>query len=625
MMCTKLSPLSRKLALILLVPLAGLAYLGVSNILERRTITIEISHVQYLCGFAVRASALVHEIQLERGRSAGFLASKGKASQPEIQAQRKATDLKAEELERYLREQAIALPGDLQKYLQQARENRAQLEATRRAVDALEFTGAQSFKFYTDAIAPYLDAVGEIPKYSSNAEISTLLRAYTSVLQAKESAGQERATLNGAFNANAFAPGMFQRFSQICAAQDIYLASFGKFASDEQSSFLRERMNAECVEDVKKMRQTAFDKAVAGGFGVEAKVWFERSTARIDLFKEVEDKVAADLNLRADSARREMETALLVLIAATLGVFLVSVSVMILTIQSITRLLKLTAEVIFGSADEVTKASQQVASAGQELASGLSQQAASIEEASSSLEEMESMTRGNAERAALAQGLTESARKAVMDGDAVMEDMNRAMAEIKSDSDEIGKIIKTINEIAFQTNLLALNASVEAARAGEYGKGFAVVAEEVRNLAQRSATAANESAAKVETAKTRSQTGVLRASRVASTLGEIGTSVKRASELVKEIAEASRSQSKGVEQISISVQQIDGVVQSNASNAEESASAAKKMSAQAQVLKDSVEQLAELVGLVGEQKVRRAASEFRSTRVSVKQMRMPTA
>jgi len=160
----------------------------------------------------------------------------------------------------------------------------------------------------------------------------------------------------------------------------------------------------------------------------------------------------------------------------------------------------------------------------------------------------------------------------------------------------IGKIIKTIDEIAFQTNILALNAAVEAARAGEAGMGFAVVADEVRNLAQRCAQSAKETAAKIEGAITKTAQGVEISTKVTETLQEIVVKVRQVDELVGEVATASREQSQGITQVNTAVGQMDKVTQSNAANAEESASASEELNAQAESLKDAVAQLLQLVG-----------------------------
>ena len=176
-----------------------------------------------------------------------------------------------------------------------------------------------------------------------------------------------------------------------------------------------------------------------------------------------------------------------------------------------------------------------------------------------------------------------------------MQTMAAAMEAIKVSSDDIAKIIKTIDEIAFQTNILALNAAVEAARAGEAGMGFAVVADEVRNLAQRCAQAAKETAGKIEGAIAKTGQGVDISSKVAAALNEIVTKVRQVDELVSEVASASREQTDGITQINTAVGQMDKVTQSNAANAEESAAAAEELNSQAGIMKQSVAELLQLV------------------------------
>jgi hypothetical protein len=263
----------------------------------------------------------------------------------------------------------------------------------------------------------------------------------------------------------------------------------------------------------------------------------------------------------------------------------------LLVSSRVARTLRGIAEDLTSSSDQTTAAAGQVASASTSLAEGASEQAASLEETSSSLEEMASMTRRNAEGAQKANQLAREARSAADAGAADVDDMNRAMGDLKAASDDIAKIIKTIDEIAFQTNILALNAAVEAARAGEAGMGFAVVAEEVRNLAQRSAQAAKETAAKIEGAIAKSTHGVQISAKVATRLHEIVTKIRQVDELAAEVATASGEQSQGIQQVNTAVGQMDTITQSNAANAEESASAAEELNAQAQNLQDAVKSL----------------------------------
>jgi methyl-accepting chemotaxis protein len=266
-----------------------------------------------------------------------------------------------------------------------------------------------------------------------------------------------------------------------------------------------------------------------------------------------------------------------------------------------TRLLGNLAHNLGEGSNQVAAAAGQVSDSSQSLAEGASEQAASLEETSSSLEEMASMTKRNAENAQKANDLAKQARTAADKGTIDMQAMSAAMEAIKASSDDIAKIIKTIDEIAFQTNILALNAAVEAARAGEAGMGFAVVADEVRNLAQRSAQAAKETAGKIEGAITKTGQGVGISQKVAETLNEIVTKARQVDELVAEVASASREQTQGITQINTAVGQMDKVTQSNAANAEESAAAAEELNAQATVMKESVMELLRLVGGTNQQ------------------------
>ena len=245
---------------------------------------------------------------------------------------------------------------------------------------------------------------------------------------------------------------------------------------------------------------------------------------------------------------------------------------------------------------QVNHAATQVSSASQTLAQGSGEQAASIEETSSSLEEMASMTKRNAENAQKATDLAREARSAADRGAEDMQSMNQAMEAIKVSSDDIAKIIKTIDEIAFQTNILALNAAVEAARAGEAGMGFAVVADEVRNLAQRSAQAARETTAKIEGAILKTAQGVQISQKVTDTLNDIVIKARQVDELASEVAGASREQTQGITQINSAVGQMDKVTQSNAASAEESAAAAQELSSQAELMMQAVDELIHLVG-----------------------------
>ena len=246
-------------------------------------------------------------------------------------------------------------------------------------------------------------------------------------------------------------------------------------------------------------------------------------------------------------------------------------------------------------AEQVLSASTQIASASMSLAEGATEQAASIAETTSSLGQMASVTRQNVESCQRGDELTSQVNAFVQKGAEAMDKMGRAICDIQASSEETSKVIKVINDIAFQTNLLALNAAVEAARAGESGKGFAVVAEEVRNLAIRSAEAANNTEELIQQSVKNSENGTKMSEEVTKLFSEIAVSVEKNKVLSSEISNASNEQSREIEQINTTIKQMDVVTQQNASNAEQSASASEQLKSQAVEMDDIVSQLVILV------------------------------
>ncbi|MDQ5985472.1 MAG: hypothetical protein CSYNP_01182 [Syntrophus sp. SKADARSKE-3] len=280
-------------------------------------------------------------------------------------------------------------------------------------------------------------------------------------------------------------------------------------------------------------------------------------------------------------------TAIGVVVAVCLGFFMARI---------ITGPIQTVVTGLSDGADQVATASAEVASASAHLAEGTSDQASSLEQTSSSLEELSSMTKQNADNANQAKAMMAEVQKIVEKVNNHMEQMAQAIVEITRSSEETGKIIKTIDEIAFQTNLLALNAAVEAARAGEAGAGFAVVADEVRNLAMRSAEAAKNTSDLIENTIKAVRNGNELTQLTQEAFQENMTISGKIGQLIDEIATASQEQSNGIGQINTAVAQMDKNVQQAAASAEESASASEEMKAQARKIKVFVEDLAQVTG-----------------------------
>lgn len=840
--------IKHQLILMFILPAIGLLFFAYITINDARVVGAESKKLNDLAEFAVAAGNLVHELQKERGASSGYIGSAGTEFKQLLPDQQQLTNGKIEALNNFLADfDAETFGSAFSQDLQQAQTQLGLIQQKRQAILNLTLPIQDTLAYYTNLNANFLNLAGSLATISSNGELTNLSSAYFAFLQSKERAGIERAVLANTFGKDAFAPGMYKKYLDLVAVQKTYLDMFLFLAPENQKAFFKQTVTGPAIEETEKMRQIADQNAATGGFRVEAQHWFKMQTAKIDLLKQVEDKLSADLSDKATQIYRTSDRKVLLSSAFSLAIVLATLMVCFYFINLILKQLGVTpsrleevvnaiasgnlsmdltdsgkkatgvfaamqtmqqklrkqietdrriaaemgrikqaldnvdaavmvtdidyniiylnkaAEATFKTAEadfrrqlpefsaakllganidqfhaqpqekrkllnqlktsfkskliiggrhmditlnpvispeqgrigtviewldrtkevvvekqveslvhsvrmgqldqriddhdktgfiqhlsvdmnqltdtienvfndvggvmksmskgdlthkiandyhgvygqckhdindtldqlceafkKIYQASQFIRNSAQEIAAGnnnlsqrAEQQAANLEQTAASMAQLTGTVQKNAENAQKADQLSVAAKQAAQQGGQVVNAAIAAMEDINDSSHKIGHIISVIDEIAFQTNLLALNASVEAARAGENGRGFSVVATEVRNLAQRSAQAAQESKALIQNSLEKVNSGYDLVNQTGQALTEIVKSVEQVSELITGIARASREQATGIDQVNKAVTQMDEITQQNAALAEQASAASISMSDQA--------------------------------------------
>lgn len=600
----------QKIAILIALPILGFLWLSTSSISQSISTSSEMSSLTQLTRLSVVYSELVHELQKERGMTAGFLGSNGTKFKNELQKQRSAADTKRQQRTSYWQANQIQ-NSEIQRLNNDISQRLNKLSNIRSQVDSQSIKLSDALAYYTQLNSMLLSVSGIISDISTDSQMTKETVAYYNFIQGKERAGIERAVLSNTFAKDEFGPGMLVKFISLVTQQNTYFSNFSVFTNPENQQFYEQQMRDKSIQEVNKLRALAESKT--SNFNADAVYWFGQSTARIGQLKKIENHLADNLIQLAEQKASAAQVNLIVNIVICSLITVIAGLISFFTIKDLsTRVKDLTSVmahvrddknlsvratyvdkselgVISSSLnstleqfseviDNLSNSSLTLASAAEETAqtcqhnsaSMLDQQdqigliATAIEELSTTVNEVATKTQQTAELAKMMNDQTQTGLSTVQHSYQSIESLAQEIdglaqkiTHLHESSNNINNVIDVIKSVAEQTNLLALNAAIEAARAGEQGRGFAVVADEVRTLAQRT----QESTSEIEGFITSLQ------SDVESAFSAIDNSQKKSAAAVQD----SRQVEQSLSEISESVSDIFSMADQIATATEEQA------------------------------------------------------
>ncbi|MEO1022397.1 MAG: methyl-accepting chemotaxis protein [Bacteroidota bacterium] len=575
------------------IPLIGFLVLLLNNVVGDIQVSSELKGLTQDIEIATSVRAIITEVQKERGRSSGYITSEGsREAYALLEAQRKQTDAVLQEARlRFKQNEQLSDVKDVDESIKRFLYAQQTLFSLRGKVDARDFDELSLLLAYTDYVKDGLTVFNAIGKSSPDYEVGSSLLSLYYFLTYKDFHGQERSILYGAFTKDTTDVDLYGRYTFTKNSKDFLNNQFLALMSPEERDSYNLITQSLAADKVKSYFSTFEANGLDGNYQSDAEAWFSAMTSYMGELGGMEQILSDNADSKSKTVIRTATTRLWisigVIVAALVGIGLLTILVM----NSIMKPILAISEQLLEGSIETNQNSDVVARASNRIADASIDQAASLQETSAAFEEMSANAKTNSVHAAGAQESSLTMRKAAEKGSDEIALLDAAMNDIKSSSDSISTIIKTIDDIAFQTNILALNAAVEAARAGDAGKGFAVVADEVRSLAQRSAEAARKTAIEIETSIQNSKRGVDLNQSIRAVFDEILDRARDVDDAIAGIAAATKEQTTGIDEIKSAVQNLDITTQQNTSISEETAASAAILSEQANRISKLVDDL----------------------------------